>query len=243
MRKMVVASMALGLLLVAGAAQAEDKFGTGIILGADRLWGIGMYSITETTKTSGQPDVETKESATPVNLFFGGQQPSVYHMPRLAFDYGLGNGLTVGGSLGFSTMTPKSKQTKPEESSEQEGAKTSAWFIAPRVGYALELAEGIYIWPRAGITYYSGKSTTKVDAGTSSYDVESTRSGFGLNIEGMLLWSPVPHFGLTIGPVIDYTLSGSTDRKITPTPPVADDSERSFKEMNIGLASGVVGWF
>lgn len=241
MRKLIVASLALGTLLVAGAAQAEDKFGSGFIIGADRLWGIGMYSQTTTTK-SGGVESEEKESATPVNLLFGGQQPSIYHMPRLAFDYGLGNGLTVGGALGYSTMTPKSQVLKPQEGSEEEGGTRSAFFIAPRVGYAIELAEGIYIWPRAGVTYYSAKVTDKVTSGTASVDIEATSSGFGLNLEGMLLWSPVPHFGLTVGPVFDYTLSGSRDIKYTPDPG-GEKPDVSFKEMNIGLASGVVGWF
>ncbi|HQP34393.1 MAG TPA: hypothetical protein PLI95_04425 [Polyangiaceae bacterium] len=236
MRKMVVASMALGMLLVAGAAQAEDKFGTGIILGVDRLWGIGMYSQTQSSDENGV-DYEEKTSRTAVNLLLAGSPASVYQVPRLAFDYGLGNGLTVGGNLGYISQSGSSQMKKPSEGEEVDLPKTSGFLIAPRVGYALELAEGIYIWPRAGITYYSTKTT--IEAGAAKN--EDTLSGFGLNVEGMLLWSPVPHFGLTIGPVFDYTLSGKAKSKQTGA--VTAESEKDMTEMNIGLASGIVGWF
>jgi len=152
----------------------------------------------------------------------------------------VGGGLTVGGSIGYVSRTGTTKQTKPTESPETDDPDFSAYALAPRVGYALPLSDGLSLWPRGGFTYYGAK-TKSSDAATNT-SRETTATGLQLNIDAMFVFAPVEGFGLMIGPVLDFGLSGKVDRKTTPDP-ATPQPDVTFKEMNLGFASGIVGWF
>lgn len=249
-----LAALGLGGLVAAAAlsissqASAEDKFGVagGMVISADRLFGINMNTQTTTTKgMNGQPDSESQVSSTSIALLWNvpaaASGINVSAIPRLSFDYFVIDGLTVGGSLGYISVSGKQKATKPVESPEVDTPKTSAFAFAPRVGYALMFTDIIGIWPRGGITYYS-LSTENTSQGANPVTTKNTDSGLDLNIEGMLVVAPAPHFAFTVGPVIDFGLTGSSKQDITPDPgtPKPDITQ---KHNNFGLAFGLLGYF
>ncbi len=247
-KKILAIAAALATMTLVGSASAEEFGSDGqIILGADRLWGLSMYKITDTTKMSGQPDSESEDSHTGIN-FLVTNPDNPYVLPRLAFDYAVSGGITVGGSLGYASGSGKTKATKPVAGPETDLPETSLIFFAPRAGYVVPITDGVYFWPRAGVTYYSAKSkatdTITVGGQPTTYTVEATISGLSLNIEPMFVISPFEHVGITIGPVLDKSLSGTKETKVDPDPNAgAAKPEHTFSEINYGIASGIIGWF
>ncbi len=70
--------------------------------------------------------------------------------------------------------------------------------LAPRIGYAFAVGPSTAIWVRGGFTY--------LHAGDSNDD-----GGFWQLSPGgelYLVYSPVPHFGLTIGPFAEFGVAG-----------------------------------
>jgi hypothetical protein len=113
--------------------------------------------------------------------------------------------------------------------------------LAPRVGYVVPISSEFAFWPRAGVTYYSFKSSN-TSPGMNPVTSKTTTSGVGLDLEPMFVFSPAAHFGITAGPVLDFPLSGSQSRETTPSngPAQADDK---VKYTNYGLTIGLLGYF
>jgi hypothetical protein len=65
-------------------------------------------------------------------------------------------------------------------------------------------------------------------------------NGFALNIEPAFVFAPVPHFGISVMPVADIPLAGSTSQDPAPNPPEPD---QTIKIRNIGATVGLVGFF
>ncbi|MBI5532315.1 MAG: hypothetical protein HY898_06355 [Deltaproteobacteria bacterium] len=250
-----LAALGLGGLVAAAAlsissqASAEDKFGVagGMVISADRMFGIHMNSVTRTEKDAATGvEGETKGSTTSIALLWNSQGSgdtlNVSQIPRLSFDYFVIDGLSVGGSLGYASLSGKYKQTKPQESPETDLPSTSAFAFAPRVGYAIMFTDMIGIWPRGGITYWSSKTESKSQT-TPVVTTTDKTSGLDLNIEGMLVIVPAPHFAFTLGPVIDFGLTGSSETERSPDPNPAPKNDITLKHTNFGLAFGLLGYF
>jgi len=59
----------------------------------------------------------------------------------------------------------------------------------------------------------------------------------------MFVFTPVPHFGISVGPVVDFPLSGTSSSERTPPgmgPAPVDDK---VKFLNFGLIFGILGHF
>ena len=65
---------------------------------------------TNTTQTQNNVEVKRTLSYTMFNLLMNPTSPTTYAIPRIGFDYLPIDGLTVGGSLGFSTASGEVKQ-------------------------------------------------------------------------------------------------------------------------------------
>lgn len=161
--------MGLGLaaaLSVAAPAEAADTVREGTMrLGVERLVNIG-----------GRLD-------DPNTAFFMTLLPSIsssnintIQYPRVAFDYFIIDGLSIGGSAGFSFHT---------------AGDTVGFSLLPRVGYAFELSRTFEFWPRAGF----GVFVVDSDAGGNSSGV--------LTLDGMFVWEMVPHALLEFGPFFE----------------------------------------
>ena len=93
---------------------------------------------------------------------------------------------------------------------------------------------------KGGITYFTHKSTfTQSGTGTSTTATE-TDSGFSLNVEPEMVVFPIPHFGLSVGPVADIPLSGNVHSELTGG--VSQSSDHSNKTSNYGIIFGILGF-
>lgn len=103
----------------------------------------------------------------------------------------------------------------------QSGTRDStAYGIAPRIGYDLAFSPNASFWPRVGVSYV-GMST---DGGSDS-------SAIALGLEAPFLFHPAPHFFIGFGPSFAKVLSSK----------VGDFD--AMKTTTFGLTSQVGGWF
>jgi hypothetical protein len=102
-------------------------------IAVERLFGINRASV----------DVEDEDTTTTtsVSLFSKVSGDIGYSAPRLAFDYLTASGLTLGGAIGYQSISVE----------DSDGA--DAWLLAGRVGYFAHVSEGVGIWPRGGLTH------------------------------------------------------------------------------------------
>ncbi len=226
MRKALFLSVFALAGLVSFNAAAADELGEPgqLTLGAERVFGLNFWSGTFTPDGS---DTDLSAHGTSVGLVMNSGSPTPYTIPRLALDYMVADGVSIGGSIGYLSQT--GKQDVPDGTggtTEQDLNGVNGFLIAPRVGYVIPVSDGIDFWVRGGITYYS--QTTE---GTPD---DTTTSGLGLGAEGALVISPIAGFGFTIGPTIDFGLSGTQK---------TGDAESDLVYRNFGLNGGLVGWF
>ncbi|HMJ12179.1 MAG TPA: hypothetical protein VK524_12230 [Polyangiaceae bacterium] len=218
MRK--IASGMLGAALVFSAsgafAQAFGAKGTPAI-SADRLFG---FSITNETLEFPAPVGEREADTTVFGFGWqGGARPSPYEVPRLAFDYFLVDSLSLGGSIGYASI---STEFEPGDG-EAEG---SAFVIAPRVGYVWNFNNWAAFWIRGGFTYHS-----------FSYgdDDDAEENAFALTIEPTFVLSPTAHWGFVLGPTLDIAFTG--EREVG-----GADPDLSYTSIGI-LRAGLIAWF
>jgi hypothetical protein len=249
LRKILIPSWA-ALLLLARTASAQGQAGVGMhesggfILSAERLFGLSIWSVnTQQDATPGIPGstpTDSTTSGTTFSMLFSqdfaglGSGGVPYSTPRVAFDFLPIESLTLGGSIGFVTMSGEreSLNTPPRDIN-----SITAFVFAPRVGWVLQLADWVYFWPRVGGTYYS---LTITDPATPTSPESSVSfSGFALNFEPAFVFSPVPHFGISVMPVADIPLAGSTSQDPDPTP----EPDTSVKIRNFGGTVGLVAFF
>jgi hypothetical protein len=249
LRKILVPSWAALLLLARSASAQAPTPGMhqsgGFILSAERLFGLSFWSVKQEQEAlpgvPGSTATESTATGTHVSLLYGATLAGVteniivpYTTPRLAFDFLPIESLTLGGSIGFVSATGSEESTN---SPSRDSPSLTGIAFSPRVGYALMLTEGIHFWPRLGVTYYS-LSSESTSIGPPPTTSSVSYNGFAINIEPSFVFSPVPHFGITVMPVADIPLSGSRKSE-TPT----QTTERSFKITNFGATIGILGYF
>jgi len=95
--------------------------------------------------------------------------------PRVAFDYFIIDGLSLGGSAGFGYYS---------------NADAVSFSVLPRVGYAFDLSPIFEFWPRGGI-------------GVMFAEPSASSASAVLTLEGMFLIEMVPHAKFEFGPYLD----------------------------------------
>jgi hypothetical protein len=214
------------------------------ILSADRLFGFSSYSATIKPP---QGD-EGTSSGTCIYLLWGSSNTSssfypvnVAAIPRLSFDVTVTTGLTVGGSLGYISVGGEDKSG----SFTQKHPDISAFVVGPRVGYAIMFSDNFGIWPRLGFTYLSSTTKTETtDALGATTTYETKLSGQTVDIDGLLVISPMPNMGITIGPVIDIGVGGKIEEPgVDPTTGAATTVEEDISVTTFGVAAGLLGYF
>lgn len=226
MRKALFLSVFALAGLVSFNASAADELGEPgqIALGAERVFGLNFWSGTLTPDGS---DTDLSASGTSVGLIMNSGTLTPYTIPRLALDYMVADGVSIGGSIGYiSTSGTRDVPDGTGGTTEQDLNGTNGFLVAPRVGYVIPVSDGIDFWVRGGITYYSQTTEGEPD--------DTTTSGLALGAEGALVLSPIAGFGFTVGPTIDLGLSGTEE---------TGDAENDLTYRNFGLNAGLVGWF
>lgn len=234
----------LGLLAVcslasnAGADPLAD-FGTKghLIISADRLSPLFSYSKIKGTNNQGD---SVTSSNTSMSLLWAGDAQDFYDIPRVGIDYVLAPNVTLGGSLfGTLPMSSSAERTQNGTTETRDSTRTSAFGIGARVGYVIPLTPTIAFWPRGGLSYARVTQTTVAPDGSTSDSTSLSQPG--LNLEGLFVLQPAPHFGITVGPVIDLPLGGSEHVEATDMGrTVSVDTDAS--QLHIGITVGLLGW-
>jgi hypothetical protein len=200
--------------------------------------------------TPGNP---TKDSGTAINLLYGGESgfttnvPIYSAIPRAAFDYVLIPGLTVGGAIGY-LHRGSSRETTLNNGTTTSVDRPSGNGIlfSPRAGYIFDFTPLLSVWARGGFTYYWFKSDGTTTNGNTTTNTKVGVDGLALSLDPQLVITPVPHFGITVGPFLDLPLAGSTKGEGSITVGAVTTSvtnEASTKITNWGVSAGVLGYF
>jgi hypothetical protein len=215
-KKSLSFALALAMMSIAPSAFAQEFGKQGdAVFAAERLFGFHSSHAT----LENDPGDDFEYDATSFSLGWRAGAAGPYDVPRFAFDYLVIDSLSIGGSLGFASVSSDS-DIGPLGG---DGDTTTVLF-APRVGYVYMFNDVIGIWPRGGFTYHS----QNVD---DAYD----SNGFGLNLEAMFPIIPKGNWGFLVGPTLDIDITGSLD----PDGP-ADDLDLTYT--TFGIQAGLFGW-
>lgn len=239
-------SLALGLatLLAAPAAFAQEptvgQAGT-FAISAERLMGYTWSKTkSEGTFDPGDQDTEFEGSRTQFDLLARGNVDNPFVAPRLAFDYFVINGLSVGGAIAYYTYEEDDPtQTTDGTSVDLDEQSGDGFLFAPRVGYLFMFSPMLGIWPRAGVTYASATNKVNDRGPGPDNDLEVNANVFDLTLEGMLVITPVPHGGFTVGPTVEIPLAGSGEYTLGDN---SNDLDK-VRITSIGIQAGLLVWF
>jgi hypothetical protein len=216
-----------------------------IVFGVDRAMGIFFDRITLEPEGS-----TTTNSTTSVALFgnasgdVGGLGPSMTTIPRLALDYFVTEGVSLGASFMYIVQSGE-EETEPESGSSntRDLPTQSVLVIHPRIGYSFIIDETFAIWPRAGITWGRAASESTLTNPTTGASVtsESSRTALDLSLDIPVVISPMEHFAILIGPYVDLGVSGTAETPSLTNP--GETTDVDSKQTSFGLATGVAGYF
>ncbi len=258
LRNLTALGAALGTMLVATAAHAQDKGSFGdqgqFIFGADRLFGAFAYT---SNSFSGVNGTTVTSNGTAMGLLWGGTStfngagagagivsgnPNFYSAPRVGFDYTVIPHLTIGGEL-FVWFTPgQNTSTSTNGTTVTNPASTGNEFgIAPRVGYIIGLNDMVSVWLRGGFSYYLANYSSNGNLPNGCSTTASLDS-FGIDLDPQLVISPVNHFAFTVGPALDWGFLGgwSSNGNSCTNPPTVSGN---YTAVNFGINGGLLGWF
>jgi hypothetical protein len=237
MRGVIAAATALGITFIAGAAGAQtaSTFSTTqsrFVLSAERLFGLSFASETRenTTTTPGGPTTET--TVTTTNIGFGTNvlYHSPYVQPQFGFDVFVIDHLSVGTALGYWQASGEAESGGQS----RDLADVSLLRVTPRVGYGMMFTDILGLWARGGFTYYN--VSTESENGTTS-----SSNGMAITLDGLLMISPIDHFGIHLGPTFDIGLSGEDETD--PADPAQPTESQDDKHSQFGVMAGLSGWF
>ena len=185
----------------------------GLALSADRLFGLYSWNM----QVDNDEGSDAENTGTMVSLLYGnsatgrGASINPFTVPRFGIDAIL-NGLTLGGTVGFYSSTGDLEVDDVDESEIPETPEQSGYFFGPRLGYLLRASPTVQLWFRGGLAYYSQTRRTEEPSFTGSCTamvaVEETENMTAFSVDPVLVWEPVAHVGITVGPVLDLGLSG-----------------------------------
>lgn len=256
LRPLIATSASILVLLTAVSAGAQDPAHSfaqrgQLILSADRLVPLIAY---DDTTVSGTPQTSTSSTTISLlpntNSFLSGNNNTVfsgnfYNIPRIAFDYAVIDRLTIGGSI-YAAFTPSSSTNSTAANgtvTNTDNGTTTLFGIAPRVGYAVPVSNAFVFWPRGGFSFntlsFNSPTTTNALGQPSTNSI--TVNQFALDLEAVFVITPVQHFGILFGPVLDIPLTGKVNAS-TETNGTTVSTSVSQSELHVGVTVGLVGW-
>jgi hypothetical protein len=224
-----------------GSSVSSHSIGSQKIwIGVERITGIFLESVTtsyEPPGTTGTTQTDTMSFTTVAIL--GNTAATASSLPRLALDYFISPNISVGGSFVFTTASLSSDSETDingaVNETESDIGSSSAFVLAPRVGYALGLSDSFGLWARGGITLVrTGTSVVTLQDMGETQTADTSSLLFDLTLEPMFFFRVNKHFLLEGGPFLDFGLFGNRN---TTSGPMEDD--RSARLTSYGLTFGL----
>jgi hypothetical protein len=204
------------------------------ILSFDRLFGLGAWTVTQSQSGQSQSTNGISFSALVGTTTPDGVPAIVYHTPRLALDYKLGqgpSGVTMGGSLGF--FLGNSSVSPPGGGSSTSGPGLNMYLVELRGGYYWAFDKRWAFWPRGGLSFFQYSQSSSPSGGGQS--VSQSASGIAIDIEPTIVLRALPSFGVTASALADIGVGGSAS--------ATGSSSIGLTSTNFGLTFGALASF
>ncbi len=205
------------------------------VFGVDGVMGVDIIR-DKTERSAGGQTVETTQKSSQISLFGGGAAV----LPRLALDYFVTEGISVGGSFIFISRSGEIETSGGGQSQTQDGGSQQLLAIHPRVGYAFPFDETFSIWPRLGFLYTSTANTPGDPVGGGTAGPDTTDTATDVTLEAMVGISPFSHFAILVGPYL-YLGLGGKDESPAATGNGVDEDDRTLTLY--GLTTSIVGYY
>jgi hypothetical protein len=230
MKRLATILVGATLVTATGAASAKDHFGSQgtVVLGVDRVFGL-THTWINSEETIGPVDFDVTERSTNISVAWN-VTDSPYSNTRVAADFFLFKGLSIGGSFGLVSSSNEIEfggEARPDD----VDFNVTSFLIAPRIGYAFMFTEGFGLWPRAGVTYVN---------------VDDDDRGAGGNIlaltaEAAFVFAPANHVAILLGPTLDWGVTG--ERRLGNLLDDAADADVDTTVREVGLQAGFAVYF
>jgi len=218
-----------------------------IVFGVERVTGV-FFDRDKTDWQAGGVDREETQSTTTFGLFGMNAAPSdsglptPSSVPRLALDYLVTDGFSLGGSLAFISHSADLDSVVGGNESSTDAGTLTMFYVNPRLGYAFPFDETFGLWPRLGVAFASRHAEAEVvdpDDPLTRVTFESTITNWQFTVDAMLIISPFSHFAILAGPYLDLGLGGSSESTIGSAAP----DERNANLLSFGLSIAIAGYY
>jgi hypothetical protein len=250
MKPRVALALSAAAAFVSSAALAADVGARlsdkgNVVIGAERMFGITVSSL-ESKSSVGGDTVTSTQSHTSVGLLWS-YPFTIHSVPRVGLDYLVAPNLSLGLGGGFFRVGSVRKTEAGGTAVEKDGPTSTAWIVAPRVGYVLDLGGATALWLRGGLSFYGSTNEADESSGSNRRTSKLTMSGSALALEPSFVWTPAPHFGLYGGLALDAPLGGKNRSETTTTTGVGSvsnttTSESDYAQSSYGVTFGVLGY-
>ncbi len=224
--------IAVGALLWTGVAHADGGVGERgtFAIGIDRLFGLAASTVT--VHNNGN---ESSATTTELGLLMA-RPASLYMWPRLALDYAVIDGLTVGGAVAVVVGDSSTEQNNVG----RDGPTRTGFLFAPRAGFAKGLTGSLGLWLRGGITWFRVEGDGFFRQGSVSASGHTT--GLSLNLEPGLSIMATGNLGLTVTLIADIPLMGEQVAEINAgNSRLTSSTDERLR--NLGVVVGALGRF
>lgn len=198
--------------------EADEEEGSKQSFGSSGDFAISFERLVGYSRTSWvfrQPGDDEKGTVDHVHLFVSpGGRLVGFSAPRIAFDYFVARGVSLGGAFGFG-------QTSGDD-------EVRLVTLAPRFGYAAMFGDVVGIWPRIGATY----QLTFTDPENSWM--------LAAGAELPLLLVAGEHVAFQLGPRFDWGFAGQRDPEKSAQ---SDGKKRKLTALEFGFSAGVSVFF
>jgi hypothetical protein len=234
------------------SSSSDDNIGLEqqIVFGVERT--MGLFFIKDKIEQSAAGVTQTVSTDTTTIALFGNLGAVPVTIPRLALDYFVVDGFSVGASFIYWRTSGTSTLEAGGASSEADSPTLSTVVIHPRLGYSFIFDETLALWLRGGITWSSFNVTTQVEGtsatgGRVTQDEENNASAFDLSFDVPLVISPIENFAILIGPFVDIGLSGTVE-SVTVNDPGDPSAGTTTQEADhtltaFGLSVGISAYY
>jgi hypothetical protein len=199
----------IALTFVALPAAGEPKPLHGqTLLSVERAFGLLV-----THRTANGGATRETQTVTAVSVFAG--RGATFSSQRIALDYVLPQGLSVGGAGWVSLATSRTDTTAEGNTTGGSKGEARALYLAPRIGYLYHFEGPLGLWPRAGLSFVSRSASAE---GFS----DSHSRHLALTLEAPVMLFPVEHTAVMFTPFWDIGLSHYEEVAGQPADPGTD---------------------